>query len=268
MIVEGKEGRGSGSVLAIRGASFVVTNAHVLSQNPDVTFVTAGGKKIAVGSPAFAKDYDIARLTTKEKLVPLPVMVGVDRTVKIGDAIVIFGNSEGAGVFAPVEGKITGLGPRLIEFDAPIVPGNSGSPIIHVASGKVIGIASHIINRSAKTLLDTGSKLPAVRKFGQRLDSVTAWDERTDEQFETEWQSIRAMQRRTQDLITVHNMLLKGPPDGVGASRLAPPLNTLVANVAKSLKQAEARGDFRSGRIGSFFCPSQGGHARRHSCHR
>ncbi len=59
VIVEGKEGRGSGSVLAIRGASFVVTNAHVLSQNPDVTFVTAGGKKIAVGSPAFAKDYDM-----------------------------------------------------------------------------------------------------------------------------------------------------------------------------------------------------------------
>ena len=55
VIVEGKEGRGSGAVLAIRGANYVVTNAHVLSQNPDVTFVTASGKKLRLARQPLPK---------------------------------------------------------------------------------------------------------------------------------------------------------------------------------------------------------------------
>jgi Trypsin-like peptidase domain len=242
VIVEGKDGRGSGAVLTIKGVNYIVTNAHVVAQN-GVSFVGSTGKKIPVNTASFAKAHDIARYTTEQKLPALPVMTRIEQSVKIGDEIVIFGNSEGAGVFAPLAGKITGIGPRLIEFDAAIVPGNSGSPIIHVSSGKVIGVASHVIDRSARSLIDTGSQLPSVRKFGQRIDSVEGWDERTEEEYQAERKGMLIVQRRTQDLITIYNSLLKGPPEESLASRLASPLNTLIVNFARTLKQTEARND-------------------------
>jgi DNA-binding transcriptional regulator YhcF (GntR family) len=240
VLIEGKEGRGSGACLTLKGVDCVVTNIHVLAQNSDVIYRGASGQKLTVSDPVFASGYDIARLTTKEQLTPLKVMTGVDQKVRIGDRIVIFGNSEGAGVFAPIEGAVTGIGPRLIEIDAPIVPGNSGSPIIHVKSGMVIGIASHLIDRTAKSVIEAGSTLPSVRKFGQRIDTIENWAERTAPQFEDEWVKVQAVQRRTKDLVVIHDSLVQGPPDEAIARRLSAPLNNLMTNFARELRQAEA----------------------------
>ncbi len=240
VIVEGKEGSGSGALLAIKGGNYILTNIHVLAENPGVTFTSASGKKLTVGDPEFAQGHDIARLTTNEKLTPLPVMTRVDQTVKIGDDIVIFGNSKGEGVFAPLEGHVTAIGPRRIEIDAAIVHGDSGSPIIHVKSGKVIGIVTYA-TRTVLKVEEEGSKLAAVRKFGFRIDSVQGWDERTAEQFQTEWKGMQLVERRTKDLITIYESLVKGPPDESVAPRLSAPLNNLMVNFARELKQAEAK---------------------------
>ena len=68
-------------------------------------------------------------------------------SVKIGDAIVVLGNSGGGGVVTKLEGKLVGIGPDRIEVSAEFIPGNSGSPIIHVPTGKVIGIATYLTRR-------------------------------------------------------------------------------------------------------------------------
>lgn len=53
------------------------------------------------------------------------------------------------------------------------MPGNSGSPIIHVKSGKVIGIATYLKTRQFAEFSDRRES--RVRRFGYRLDSVKQW---------------------------------------------------------------------------------------------
>ena len=72
-------------------------------------------------------------------------------------------------------GKIVGIGPDLVEVDAPFVPGNSGSPIVHLKSGKVIGVATYTVTRQYDLASDRKLENPVVRRFAYRLDNVKTW---------------------------------------------------------------------------------------------
>ena len=85
----------------------------------------------------------------------------------------MLGNTEGAGVIKPLAGKLVAVGPNLIEISSEFLPGNSGSPIIHLRSGKVIGIATFATIRKVNSL--TGEASSSVRRFGYRLDTVQKW---------------------------------------------------------------------------------------------
>jgi hypothetical protein len=63
-----------------------------------------------------------------------------------------------------------GVGATRIEIDAEIEPGNSGSPIVHVPTEKVIGVATYI------TTYDLISGKKKERRFGYRLDTVKQWE--------------------------------------------------------------------------------------------
>ena len=92
----------------------------------------------------------------------------LNANVAVGDEVWVLGNAEGAHVVTPIAGKLVGIGPNLVEVDAPFVPGNSGSPIIHKRTGKVIGVATYVIQRAADAA--PGLSLPtAVRRFGYRV---------------------------------------------------------------------------------------------------
>jgi hypothetical protein len=102
-------------------------------------------------------------------------MRGVDENAAIGDEVVVLGNAEGSGVVNTIMGKIVGIGPNLVEIDAPFVPGNSGSPIVHLKTGKVIGVATYAVIRKYDTATKEKLSEPVVRRFGFRIDSVKVW---------------------------------------------------------------------------------------------
>ena len=62
-----------------------------------------------------------------------------------------------------------------LEVDAPFVPGNSGSPIIHLKTGKVIAVATYALIRRYDAATLRTDQTPQVRRFGYRLDSVQTW---------------------------------------------------------------------------------------------
>lgn len=174
-VIEGEKGRGSGFVCNMDGQTMALTNAHVLAGNPQPKFTTMDGAKMELGAAFLGVDHDVCKISVSNPPACLEVMTPADGVPKIGDAIAVLGNSEGAGVIKPLEGKIVGLGPNLIEVDAPFVPGNSGSPIIHLASGKVIGIATYLIIRKVDEN-DAKGMESSVRRFGYRLDSMKNWE--------------------------------------------------------------------------------------------
>lgn len=175
VVIEGENGTGSGFVCGLDGQPWLLTNAHVLAGNPRPRFTKLNGAELPLGPASLGVGHDICRISAPGGTAMLEAMTDTDQVARIGDAVAVLGNAEGAGVIKPFEGRIVGLGPNLVEVDAPFVPGNSGSPIIHVPTGKVLGIATYLVTRKIDPKGD-GSVQTSVRRFGYRLDSVKAWE--------------------------------------------------------------------------------------------
>ena len=200
VFVDGENGKGSGFICNIQSHKLLVTNAHVLAGIRAPSFRMLDGSTIKVGQAAVAVDHDVAVLAVPEGLKAIDAMQTVDTTVAVGDRVVVLGNAEGAGVAQPLVGKIVGLGPNLVEVDAEFVPGNSGSPIIHEASGKVIGVATYLIRRK---FAEDGSKSVhnEVRRFGYRLDSIKQWEPIVWPSFYAQATQVSHIQDLTADLV-------------------------------------------------------------------
>lgn len=139
-------GVGSGVVLK---SDVVVTNAHVVGEQRDVTIVFADGESSSgtvVGTDAVT---DLAVVRTERKNLPVPEFrTDLPRPGEIAVAIgspLGFQNSVSVGVISGLHRDIPGSAAQtqslvdLIQTDAPISPGNSGGALLD-ADGRVVGI--------------------------------------------------------------------------------------------------------------------------------
>lgn len=99
-----------------------------------------------------------------------------------------------------IKGKVTGIGPDLVEVDAAFVPGNSGSPIIHVKTGKIIGIATFATIKKMDGFGKDSKFNNVERRFGYRLDNVSTWRETTWPAFSREASLVSLQIKRTSDI--------------------------------------------------------------------
>jgi hypothetical protein len=175
VFVSGAQGAGSGFIANLAGTNFLFTNAHVAAGIKGAGFKTLDGTQVQAGAPSVAVGHDIFRMVLAPGGKPLEVMQKVDENASIDDEVVVLGNAEGGGVINTIKGRIVGVGPQLVEVDAPFVPGNSGSPIIHLKTGKVIGVATYLIVKNYDAATKAAMKTPVVRRFGYRIDSVKTW---------------------------------------------------------------------------------------------
>lgn len=170
-----------------KGKPFIFTNLHVVSNDNDLIFKTVSGvevKNLSKGFWAKGKDVYILPINNlPENSIPLPFCENINDEVHVGDSVMVCGNGEARGVFAKTHGKVVAIGPSIIEIDCPVYPGNSGSPIYHEKSGKIIGVASHLTVRKRGTLESainststSSNKQKAIRFFAQRVDTVQDWE--------------------------------------------------------------------------------------------
>jgi hypothetical protein len=185
VLVEGDRGRGSGAVVKFRGNPLILTNAHVLSGNSRVEFRLLNNRTLRTGTFGVARNVDLAVFTQEGLADGLEILENADEHAAVGDDIVVLGNSLGRAVATELPGKIVGIGPELIEIDAKFVSGNSGSPVIHRKTGKVIAIATFATLQEADPLVDD-SPFKDVRRFAVRLDTVSQWEYPTWEKFTQE----------------------------------------------------------------------------------
>ena len=200
VFVTGAAGSGSGFIATIGSANYLVTNVHVAAGIRDAAFKTLDGTVVQGGVPSMAVGEDIFCMAMPPGGKPFQIMQSVDANAAIGDDVVVLGNAEGAGVVNTLIGKIVGIGPNLVEIDAPFVPGNSGSPIVHLKTGKVIGVATYLVTNQYDLTTDQKLKKPVVRRFGYRLDSVKGWQA-------VRWPSFNAQAARMEGIETLTNDL-------------------------------------------------------------
>jgi len=195
------DGAGSGFIAKFGAATFLVTNAHVAAGAKGAMFKTLDGTQVQGGTAAVAVGHDVFTMALKPGGTPFEIMIGVDQSASIGDEVVVLGNAEGAGVINTIQGRIVGLGPNLVEVDAPFQPGNSGSPIIHLKSGKVIGVATYLTIRKYDSATKVAVKEPIVRRFGYRLDSIKTWQPVNWQGFYAQATEMESIEKLTEDLV-------------------------------------------------------------------
>jgi hypothetical protein len=175
VIIEGDAGRGSAFVVKMDGKPFLVTNSHVIQGNRNVKFKNLRNVTLATGPLQIADNTDAVRgeLTVADDALELEP--AVDK-IRIGDAVIVAGNSEGEGVVREIPGTVIGIGPERIEVDADFVDTNNGSPILLKSTGKVIGVAACLnVPRRGRAGMDSPVGFQETRRFGYRLDAVTRW---------------------------------------------------------------------------------------------
>ena len=196
VLITGDVGKGTGFIAKHGAETYFYSNAHVVSGNSTLDFRTLSNVRIAVGELQVSRTVDLIRAPVAPSGSNLTVMENVDSSISIGDEVIVFGNSDGLGTVTELRGKVTGIGPTQIEVDAEFVHGNSGSPIIHAPTGKVIGVATYAIVPNL-TDLNEGTEMANVRRFGVRIDTATEWDQPTWSRFVKEAQKLKQIESRT-----------------------------------------------------------------------
>jgi len=146
-VVQVRSGRGQGSGVLLDRRS-VITNAHVVGDNPmpAITFadgVTRTGRVVAADGL-----YDLALLET-ESPVETHIAPAPAESVVPGKLVMAIGNPYGfgwtvtTGVVSSVDRIVGGLD-GLIQTDAAINPGNSGGALVDLA-GRLVGIPTLIL---------------------------------------------------------------------------------------------------------------------------
>lgn len=188
VLIEGDGGTATGFMTKIRGLDFVVTNLHVLSGNKKISLKTLRGEEIPMLGIFGAAGSDIALIRITNGQGDLRLAEDVFKTSKIGDKVVVVGNRRGGGVATQLAGNIMGIGPTRVEVNANFEPGNSGSPIMNLSTGEVVGVASYSETRRIdveesgdKAAKPNGTETEAAKKvekrwFGYRVDSVAKWE--------------------------------------------------------------------------------------------
>jgi hypothetical protein len=169
VFIKGKLGSGSGFIALMKGRKVLITNAHVMAGLKGASFELLDRSPLRLGPASVAVGHDLVAFVIVEGGTGMPTATAVESEAAIGDAVVVLGNASGAGVVNTLQGEVVGIGPDRLEISAPFELGNSGSPIIHLKSGKVLGVATYA---KLDSLLSGGEKL---RRFGYRVDSVKTW---------------------------------------------------------------------------------------------
>ena len=199
--VEGKGGKGSGFIGEMGGKKFVFTNQHVVAGNAGAILTLLDQTRVKTGAAAAAAGHDIMSLELLSDGVGMKVMRDVLANTTVGDDVAVLGNSNGERVIKPLMGKLVGVGPDRIEVSAEFVTGNSGSPIVHLKSGEVIGIATYAKIRKIDSITGKLKAEPEVRRFGYRLDSVKQWQPVNWQAYDEDFHTLEKINARTTDLL-------------------------------------------------------------------
>ena len=194
VIIKGDNAEGTGFLVKTADGPAIITNQHVLANNPHLHFQTTGGAELTPTGMKGATDRDLVMLTIADgPYTYLPLATNLASTTQSNDPVLTPGNSQGGNVALSTQGQMLGIGPDRVEFNNPIYHGNSGGPVFHTKSGTVIAVVTEASNVDLSNDLDKTSFssrnsaiTSSVRYFGMRVDTVPKWEPMDLRQFENE----------------------------------------------------------------------------------
>lgn len=235
VFIEDQVGAGSGFIAMAGEKPYVFTNQHVVAGHPGFRCTLLDRSPLKLGAASAVVGHDILFFATDSEVKGLEVMTDLEQNAAIGDDIAVLGNPEGARVIKPLLGKLVGIGPNLVEVSAEFVPGNSGSPIVHLKTGKVIGIASYVTVRDTDSIISQHE--PEVRRFGYRLDTVKEWQPVVWAAYHQEFATIEQVRMRSQEIVALIQDIAQDAgfvPEHYQSAVLRTPLEKYVQTTSRS----------------------------------
>ncbi|MFZ3210777.1 MAG: trypsin-like peptidase domain-containing protein [Terriglobales bacterium] len=149
-----QQGQGSGFI--IDKAGHILTNHHVIGDNPRRLEVTLSNrKKYSAEIVGLDKSHDLAVIQIKAPDELTPAVLGDSHGLQVGQKVFAIGNPFGLngtmtrGIVSSIRSVREPEGGAIIDeaiqTDAPINPGNSGGPLLN-SHGEVIGINTLILS--------------------------------------------------------------------------------------------------------------------------
>ena len=184
VVIKGDVAEGTGFLVHTANGPAVVTNSHVIAANANVKILTTTGEAIKTLGLQGATDRDLVMFKIQDDHYSyLDLATDIQGTVSPGDEVNTPGNSEGGEVVLDTKGTILGIGPEQIEISNPIYHGNSGGPVVHVKTGKVLAVVTMARKVDTSNALDKASFenknsaiAGAMRYFALRIDTVPQWE--------------------------------------------------------------------------------------------
>ena len=203
-LAETKMGNGSGFVVQINGACYLVTNAHVVASVAKVEFKNPAGRiTITSGQVEVADDRDMVRFPSQSDAGLL-----LGNEVKADDETVAYGNSGGEGVVTKLPGRVLGVGVDRLEVSCEIISGNSGGPILN-AQSRVLAVSSYLTNTgNVAEWIKNGTRFDKARRFGYRLTEGIKWTSIPFPQFVSESTQIVSISELSDHFAHLLNQLL------------------------------------------------------------
>ncbi len=210
-------GAASGFLTVYNKVPIVVSNLHVFGDIKDFQIYTMTGDTIPYGKLFVAEDHDIAIIPIKvipEGCKPFELADKINTFVKTGDDVIVCGNSKGGGSMLETLGTILAVGPNVVETDCPFYRGNSGSPIFHFKTKKVVGVASHIKSEVTANIFDEASRKDSksaiksdFRYFGYRFDTIKKWNQISAEELIEQVELLKKSEKRLLAVVEVARLL-------------------------------------------------------------
>jgi hypothetical protein len=265
VMIEGDNTEGTGFLVKMPDGPAVVTNLHVLASNPNVRILTNTGAQITTLGMKGASDRDLALLAIKDDHYSyLDLDANLSGDVHPGDDIITPGNSQGGEVVLDTHGTVVGVGPDRVEFTNPIYHGNSGGPVFHSKTGKVLGVVTEATKVDTSNELDKtsfGSRDSAItgsmRYFGLRLDTVPKWETYDPVEFQTETTFLDQFHAQSRRLDSYLNSSARNDAQANDADENARPSSTFYLTDDKIVKahtdfMQQANGGDGSERLDAF----------------
>lgn len=223
VIVRGDQSAGSGFIAEQDGKRYLFTNAHVAAGMKRPVFTLLDGSRLTPIAIEAAASHDIMRFALKETPAQaMEIAIGVDQLVRIDDEVIVYGNSGGGGVVTSLPGKIVGIGPDRIEVSSAFIPGNSGSPIIHLPTGRVLGVATYLTKKHEE-YGENGGPSNVIHRYGYRLDSVKRWEPVNWQAFQVEADRVEKISQLTEDIFNFLESVQKRRPPVFATETLRKP---------------------------------------------
>lgn len=166
--VEDESGSFFGAGLVVDAArGWVLTNAHVASHSYSQLNVVFRGTRPLPGERVYVDPYlDLAIVAYDPAALPVqPPEPELECTAipNVGHPVGAFGHPWGfrfTGTRGIASAVTSRLGPEMLQTDAPINQGNSGGPLISLATGRVVGVNAATISKELAEGLNFAVPMP------------------------------------------------------------------------------------------------------------